>query len=357
VVDETYRLTNPEGFTELADLVLLRLEEEPDLPALRLGCEAISSGSDVVMVGYGRDRENDLSFWSVDVFAGDDNDVWTAADSKVEADSKGLLTEEGFRTQDSRTVRWGKNRVTRVGIDAESGFGDVLSFQTLFHPVVAVDNLSQGIRGDSGGPVFQKNDGVWELVGLMHAITLKDNQPGRSNTAIFGNETFSADLFAYSDTIRAIADFEPEPGDIDGDGDFTTIDVDRMLTAIRDPGHNSCHFDLNGDSEVTSNDLDILLDKSGSLIGDTDLNGEVEFTDFIELARAFGDFDTGWARGDFDGDGQTAFQDFLALADAFGESFASNARMPRAAAALPEPSSFCLILPASVLILVLRRRR
>lgn len=351
VVDETHRLTNPPGLSEFADLVLMRLQEEPDLPALRLGCGPVESSTEVLMVGYGHDRMEEPSFWSVKIVNGDNNDVWTPAATKAEAQSRGVATAEGFLTLDSRTARWGINRVVLTGVSAESGFGDVESFQTIFHPIVAISDLAQGIRGDSGGPVFQKNDGVWELVGLMHAIDLQENQPGRTRSAVFGNETFSADLFAYADIIREIADFEPERGDINADGLFDDRDIDALLANLQNPAHNSCHFDLDGDEQVGEADLELLLGRAGTLLGDADLSGEVDFSDFIELARAFGLYDTGWKGGDFNGDGQTTFSDFLDLSNAFGDSVSPGLA---SAAAVPEPQSEWPLLAGLLLLFRLR---
>ena len=52
--------------------------------------------------------------------------------------------------------------------------------------------------------------------------------------------------------------------------------------------------------------------------GDSDLDGEVAFNDFLAVANSF-DQPSGWAGGDFDGNGLTDFQDFLLLANNFGK--------------------------------------
>ena len=62
VVDETVRLRNPEELelsTELTDMLLIRLREEPPLPSLHLPCKPVSLGSEVVMIGRGRDRQEE----------------------------------------------------------------------------------------------------------------------------------------------------------------------------------------------------------------------------------------------------------------------------------------------------------
>ena len=51
--------------------------------------------------------------------------------------------------------------------------------------------------------------------------------------------------------------------------------------------------------------------------GDTNLDGRVDFTDFLVLADGFGK-ESGWAGGNFDLNGRIDFGDFLLLADNFG---------------------------------------
>ena len=51
--------------------------------------------------------------------------------------------------------------------------------------------------------------------------------------------------------------------------------------------------------------------------GDCDLDGDVDFQDFLHLSTNFGATDAAWADGDFDVDGDVDFADFLALSAAF----------------------------------------
>ena len=75
-----------------------------------------------------------------------------------------------------------------------------------------------------------------------------------------------------------------------------------------------------------------------ALLGDTNLDGSVEFADFLRLSSAFGTQGT-WVDGDFDGDGEVAFPDFLALSGNFGESASV------AVASVPEPHGcICMLL-------------
>jgi len=62
--------------------------------------------------------------------------------------------------------------------------------------------------------------------------------------------------------------------------------------------------------------------------GDTNLDGKVNFTDFVTLARSYGKTGADWSMGDFDYDGKVDFADLVALARNYGQTG------PTAAAAL-----------------------
>ena len=358
IVDETVRLTNDEvgsGLTPSTDLLLMRLKDDPGLPAVRLGCRSVSVNSDVVLVGGGRDRSPERSFWFREDVAGEKNDIWTLVGEEDDAN------EVGYFTTSNRSVRWGSSRVTANNFEADSGSGDVSSFQTdFFEPGPIVQDSSQAVRGDSGGAVFQKNGGIWELVGVIHAVGLKEQQPLRTDTAIFGGSSFHAELFDYADQIRSFADFEPAIGDFNGDGEITSEEFDDLFDAINRTRSPSCHFDLTGNGTVTHADFDQLLIEAESVVGDANLDGSVGFDDFLLMARSFGEQDMGWARGDFDGDNEVTFGDFLLLSMNFGQTFTGptfEASSSISASAVPEPNSFSLVSAALAWIGFLSRKR
>lgn len=53
--------------------------------------------------------------------------------------------------------------------------------------------------------------------------------------------------------------------------------------------------------------------------GDTDLDGDVDFLDFLVLSAHFGRTGAVWSLGDFNGDGTVSFYDFLQLSSNFGK--------------------------------------
>lgn len=141
-------------------------------------------------------------------------------------------------------------------------------------------------------------------------------------------------------------------GDFDKDGQLRAADIDLLSAAIAS-GENAPVFDVDGSSTLDALDIAFWVTEiKGSFLGDTDLNGNVEFADFLALSKNFGQ-PGGWADGDFDGDGDIAFADFLALSTNFGA-------MSEATAAAPEPDGKTALLFAFLGIGILghaRRRR
>ena len=104
-----------------------------------------------------------------------------------------------------------------------------------------------------------------------------------------------------------------------------------------------------------------------TLPGDANLNGAVDFNDFLVLQNNFGAPNTSFAQGNFNGDGLTDFNDFLILQNNFGQSIAGTATaltasqaaamtaFAQTSGAVPEPSALALIGLAS--LACLRRAR
>ena len=75
--------------------------------------------------------------------------------------------------------------------------------------------------------------------------------------------------------------------------------------------------------------------------GDADLDGQVQFTDFLLLSSNFG-MPGEWGDGDFDDDGEVAFGDFLILSQHFNQSMTPGLRP----VAVPEPRGCLLVVVA-----------
>lgn len=197
----TVQLTNnSSGKTNLTDLILFRLDSTPqNLGSITLASSTPGVGAAVTMIGAGRDR-GAFTEWTVD----NTTTPWTW----TEVSSGGNAA--GYQTLNTRSMRWGTNTVAANGLwvatDAESSL-DVKSFTTSFEFGTNPDE-AQAVLGDWGGAVFVKNGTAWELGGVMFSNAGYSGQPSPDVTAVIGNETFIADISAYSPQILSIV---PEP--------------------------------------------------------------------------------------------------------------------------------------------------
>ena len=106
-------------------------------------------------------------------------------------------------------------------------------------------------------------------------------------------------------------------------------------------------FDVTGDGLIDQRDVRVwIYDIGQSLLGDTDVNGAVEFIDFVILAENFGQ-PGDWADGDFDFSGDVQFSDFLILSVNFGRTSGD-------VTTIPEPQNVGWLF---VLVVLCRRRR
>ena len=116
-------------------------------------------------------------------------------------------------------------------------------------------------------------------------------------------------------------------------------------------------LDLNADGAINADDAALLcgvegvadlIAENGVLPGDSDLNGSVEFADFLVLSTNFGT-NGHYGQGDFDCSGLIDFGDFLAISTNFGRT--------AEAAAVPEPNGTLLALLLGFAFPMLRKRR
>ena len=118
-------------------------------------------------------------------------------------------------------------------------------------------------------------------------------------------------------------------GDVNQNTMLDGDDIDRLSMAIAEAG-TSLFFDFNQDMTVSELDRQVWVEQlAQTVFGDADLNGAVEFSDFLALSENFEERG-GWSEGDFDGNGEIGFSDFLALSENFGQV--------AAVAAVPEPT-------------------
>ncbi len=154
---------------------------------------------------------------------------------------------------------------------------------------------------------------------------------------------------AGSGLFRAEGSFTrvlPRLGDLDGNGVVNARDIDLLRDHIPS---SEPSYDLSGDGPVNQGDMDTMIfDVLATRYGDADLDGCVDYRDYITLKRSCAAGGAaGWAGGDFSGDGKLGFADLAMLRSGFG--FSGGAAAP-----VPEPSAVLLLGP---LLLAIRRRR
>ena len=116
--------------------------------------------------------------------------------------------------------------------------------------------------------------------------------------------------------------FEPivEPGirgNFNEDDLVDAGDIDLLTQAIRDNSTDD-RFDLNDDGMLDEDDLNVMVtDVLNTRFGDTDLDGDVDFADFLNLSKGFGT-DAGWSGGNFNIDAAIGNSDFRLMSENFG---------------------------------------
>ena len=109
-------------------------------------------------------------------------------------------------------------------------------------------------------------------------------------------------------------------GDFDADGNLDASDIDDLVAAIA-AGENRALFDLDGDGLVDGDDLTQWLTLGGAanlpsqepfLLGDANLDGTVDGTDFLAWNQNKFDQVAAWTAGDFNADGVVDGLDFVA---------------------------------------------
>jgi hypothetical protein len=147
------------------------------------------------------------------------------------------------------------------------------------------------------------------------------------------------------------------PGDFDNDGVLDTGDIDALSVEVRG-GRNNQRFDLNSDNLVNDVDRAIWVENlKRTYFGDANLDGEFNTRDFVFVFTA-GEYEDGvagnssWQDGDWNGDGEFTSRDFVTAF--IGGGFEAG---PRGAAAVPEPSSGCLLLAGLAVVACRIQRR
>jgi hypothetical protein len=286
------KVTIQHDATTPADLAVWRIDQAPELPLLPLRASAPVGGSEVVMIGRGRNRGAATTWMGIDGY------LWGAGNA----------------------MRWGTNRVGNTGLQIAIGGRTTRSFSTDFSedPPGPSDPRctdgsacpeAQAANGDSGGGVFLRSGGAWELAGIMHSISAFGGQP--AETALYGNSTYSADLSYYRSQILAIVRPKCSNG-LDDDGDLLVDLADPGCLAPEDDGESpDCDgADADGDGVGDVCDNCLLAPNPAQIDADDDLYGNA-------------------CDGDYDQSGMVGGPDFNIFRFAFGSSLGDPNYDPR----------------------------
>jgi len=158
----------------------------------------------------------------------------------------------------------------------------------------------------------------------------------------------TANHFAFDGPVLSldVAILDAIEGDFDGDLLRSAIDIDLLSAAVRSNASDTV-FDLNRDGSVDDLDRSRWMTLAGTVPGDVNLDGQVEFSDFLLLSRNFG-LDGGWMDGDADGSGNVRFADFLLLSENFGQAAVDYA-------SVPEPIAWQTFILGMVVVVIVRR--
>jgi hypothetical protein len=204
------RITNGGG--DVADLILFQTTTRPPVFPLRIRSSRIENSVSVVMAGDGRNRATNLTYWT---------SGWVVTNA-----ASGVYS--GYVWAARSAMRWGENTVSsRNSFDdgwyEGVWFGVQDGFQTTFN-ANGGSNECQGATYDSGGGVFYKNSGNWELAGIML------NTSGDFGRAVYGDETYMADISYYRVQItNTLVNFD---SDIDGLPDWWESGYTNSTTAM-----------------------------------------------------------------------------------------------------------------------------
>ncbi len=180
-----------------------------------------------------------------------------------------------------------------------------------------------------------------------------DRSSARIKLRVLSSYGMGLGKFDYDEIIGVDAG----SGDFDGNGVYDCVDVDALVAEIA-AGTNNPLYDLDVDGLVDGGDLTRWLAEAGTanpsigssyLVGDADLSGAVDVSDFnIWNSNKF-TATAAWCSGDFNADGSVDVSDFNAWNSNKFEFAGSGALVP-------EPAALASVGLGFLALMVTRRR-
>lgn len=312
------RLTSP-----VSDLRLIRINGEPGVASLPIATQGLTQNDQVVMMGRGVIRSPNMSSWTVNKSTNPWQ--WTSVGS-----CSGSNCMQGYFSNGAGKA-WGTNRIANS--DSVLGENDgnlqtivangTIAYVTTYDQGTGDPFEALGVGGDSGGGVYYKRSGQWQLAGITTAKynwSGQDNVDNTNTLAVFGNANAFADLSSYNA-----------------------------------PGNSPIMNIINAHQDY-------------SLVGDINLDGisgaPADLSAFVAGWRynngtGLGTI-TSWKNGDVTHDGKTDLNDFLRVRS--GLTAGAGAELSAMlggylTGAIPEPSTAMLLVAPAILLALRRARR
>ena len=172
----------------------------------------------------------------------------------------------------SREKRWGMNKIPSyngTNISMTDKYGVTTDSFVTWFDANGGNSEAQPLNKDSGGAVFIKNGGNWELSGVVLAVATPVGYPAAAPNplthAVYGNAAYYANLSEYSTDIAEIR-LRPLPGDADWNGTVDVLDLNELLATFGSAGEGYS-TDFNDDNLVDLKDFTILRDNFGMVSG------------------------------------------------------------------------------------------
>lgn len=182
--------------------------------------------------------------------------------------------------------------------------------------VVVVMNVESGLATQPASIEFSPTN--WAIPQTV-TVRAEDNDVQDGNRSAKIQHQVSSSDADYDGIVVGDVHVRIQDNDFNRDGVLNAKDIDHLFERLS-KNSNDPRFDINQDNKLDSSDVDTLIgDVFGTNSGDANLDGTIDFADFLVVAGNFGKQGRGWAAGDFDGSGGTDFRDFLAIASNYGK--------------------------------------